>query len=62
VPKPNFDFTAGEAFADVFSNYQTFLAVAQAFEDTGVRAYEGQAGNSQSNGNILTVALQIPSV
>jgi len=62
VPKPNFDFTAGGAFADVFSNYQTFLAVAQAFEDTGVRAYKGQAGNLQSNGKILTVALQIHSV
>jgi rubrerythrin len=61
-PKPTFDFTAGGAFADVFSNYKTFLAVAQAFEDTGVRAYKGQAGNLISNGKILTVALQIHSV
>ncbi|MGI8656081.1 MAG: ferritin-like domain-containing protein [Pyrinomonadaceae bacterium] len=62
APKPTFDFTAGGAFADVFSNYQTFLAVSQAFEDTGVRAYKGQAGNLQSNAKILTVALQIHSV
>jgi len=62
VAKPNFDFTAGGAFADVFRNYQTFLAVAQAFEDTGVRAYKGQAGNLKSNDKILTVALQIHSV
>ena len=62
VAKPNFDFTAGGAFADVFSNYQTFLAVSQAFEDTGVRAYKGQAGNLKSNDKILTVALQIHSV
>ncbi len=39
VAKPTFDFTAGGQFADVFRNYQTFLALAQAFEDTGVRAY-----------------------
>jgi len=43
ISKPNFDFTAKGAFPDVFSNYKTFLAVSQAFEDTGVRAYKGQA-------------------
>lgn len=62
VAKPNFDFTAGGAFADVFRNYQTFLAVSQAFEDTGVRAYKGQAGNLKSNDLILTTALRIHSV
>ena len=62
APKPTFDFTAGGAFADVFRNYQTFLAVSQAFEDTGVRAYKGQAGNLKDNAKILTTALQIHSV
>ncbi len=62
APKPNFDFTAGGAFGDVFRNYQTFLAVSQAFEDTGVRAYKGQAGNLKDNAKILTTALQIHSV
>ena len=62
VSKPRFDFTAGGAFGDVFRNYQTFLAVSQALEDTGVRAYKGQAGNLQKNAKILTVALQIHSV
>lgn len=62
VKKPNFDFTAGGKFADVFSNYQTFLALSQAFEDTGVRAYKGQAANLKSNDKILTTALQIHSV
>jgi len=62
VAKPTFDFTAGGAFADVFRNYQTFLAVSQAFEDTGVRAYKGQAGNLKGNAKILTAALQIHSV
>ena len=62
IDKPEFDFTAGGAFADVFTNQATFLAVAQAFEDTGVRAYKGQAANLQSNGDVLTAALQIHSV
>ena len=57
----NFDFTAGGAFADVFSNYQTFLKVALAFEDTGVRAYKGQATVLKKNA-VLTTALQIHSV
>ncbi len=62
VTSPSFDFTAGGTFADVFSNPQTFLAVAQAFEDTGVRAYKGQAGNLLGTGDVLTAALQIHSV
>lgn len=62
VAKPNFDFTAGGTFADVFTNYQTFLALSQAFEDTGVRAYKGQATNLMANGQILQTALQIHSV
>ena len=57
-----FDFTAKNTFADVFSNYDTFLAVAQTFEDTGVRAYKGQAGNLMANNDILTAALNIHSV
>jgi len=57
-----FDFTAGGAFADVFSNYGLLLAVAQTFEDTGVRAYKGQAPNLISNNTYLTAALQIHSV
>lgn len=62
VAKPTFDFTAGGLFPDVFTNYQTFIALAQAFEDTGVRAYKGQAGNLISTPDLLTAALQIHSV
>ena len=62
VSKPTFDFTAGGAFAAVFSDYDTFLALAQAFEDTGVRAYKGQAGLLKGNQVVLTAALQIHSV
>jgi rubrerythrin len=62
VSKPGFDFTAGGAFGDVFSNYDTFLALAQVFEDTGVRAYKGQAGGLISNKDVLTAALNIHSV
>jgi hypothetical protein len=49
-------------FATVFSNYDIFLAVAQAFEDTGVRAYKGQAGFLKGNQVVLTAALNIHSV
>jgi hypothetical protein len=67
VARPTFDFTAGNGsgtgpFAGVFTNRTTFLAVAQAFEDTGVRAYKGQAGNLMSNKTVLEAALQIHSV
>ncbi|MFY1045103.1 ferritin-like domain-containing protein [Chryseobacterium sp. GP-SGM7] len=59
--KPNFDFSAGGNFTP-FTNYQQFLILAQAFEDTGVRAYKGQAGNVMSNKAVLQAALQIHSV
>lgn len=62
VAKPDFDFTAGGTFSDVFSNPTTFLALAQAFEDTGVRAYKGQAGNLLGEDDILQAALAIHSV
>lgn len=57
-----FDYTAKGTFPTVFTNYQIFLAVAQAFEDTGVRAYKGQAGNLISTPGVLQTALQIHSV
>ena len=56
-----YDFTAGGKFP-VYTSYATFLTVSQTFEDTGVRAYKGQAGNLQSDANTLTAALQIHSV
>lgn len=59
--KPEFDFTAGGLF-NTFEDYQVYLILSQAFEDTGVRAYKGQAGNLIGNDAILTVALQIHSV
>ena len=62
VPKPMFDFTAGNTFPTVFSDYDTFLAVSQTLEDTGVRAYKGQAGNLISSNEVLTAALRIHSV
>jgi hypothetical protein len=60
--KPTFDFTAGGAFPDPFSDYATFQALSQGLEDTGVRAYKGQAGALIANDDILTTALQIHSV
>jgi hypothetical protein len=57
-----FDFTANGAYASVFTSYSTFLSLAQAFEDTGVRAYKGQVSALQSDNDTLTAALQIHSV
>lgn len=67
VAEPTFDFTAGNGsgagpFTGVFSNYSLFLAVAQTFEDTGVRAYKGAAADLISNNDVLTAALNIHSV
>ena len=64
VAKPNFDFTAKGTFPDPFlpTNYAVFLALAQAFEDTGVRAYKGQAPYLMSNKTVLGAALNIHSV
>lgn len=66
-PKPTFDFTAGNGsgagpYANVFTNYETFKAVAQAFEDTGVRAFKGQAPALLPYDDVLTAALSIHSV
>lgn len=63
----SFDFTGGNGsgtgpFAVAFTNYGAMLAVAQAFEDTGVRAYKGQAPRLINNNDVLQAALQIHSV
>jgi len=68
LPKPNFDFTGSKsgakaaAFPDVFTNFSTFLKVAQLLEDTGVRAYKGQAGLLMADNDVLEAALQIHAV
>lgn len=64
VPKPTFDFTGapGGLNLDPFENYDTFLALSQGFEDTGVRAYKGQAGALANDNALLEYALQIHSV
>jgi hypothetical protein len=62
VASPKFDLTAKGTFADVLTNYNTYLAVAETFEDTGVRAYKGQAGFLLGNQVVLTAALQIHAV
>ncbi|MBC7949158.1 MAG: ferritin-like domain-containing protein [Chitinophagaceae bacterium] len=69
VAEPVFDFSAGNGtgtgpFAGVFTNYPLFLAVAQTFEDTGVRAYKGQAADPDlmANNDVLQYALRIHSV
>ena len=58
--RSDFDFTAGGTF-DPFNNYATFLTLSQGFEDTGVRAYKGQAPAIMGT-PYLTAALQIHSL
>jgi hypothetical protein len=55
-----FDFTAGGRFNP--TNAGQYLALAQSFEDTGVRAYKGAAPLIMSNKTVLTAALNIHSV
>ena len=60
--KATYDFTAMGTFPTVFTNYVTFLAVAQVLEDTGVRAYKGRAGELLGQKVFLTAALGIHAV
>lgn len=67
VKEPMFDFSAGKGsgngpFKTVFQSLDLFLAVAQTFEDTGIRAYKGRAAEIVGGGAYLTAALQIHSV
>jgi hypothetical protein len=67
IDKPTFDFSAGNGsgegpFKEVFNDLGLFFAVAQTFEDTGVRAYKGRAADLKGTGAVLTAALQIHSV
>jgi hypothetical protein len=64
----SFDFSGNRGagapgpFARATTELQFLLAVAQGAEDTGVRAYKGQAGNLLSNRAVLEAALRIHSV
>lgn len=63
----SFDFTGARGagngpFARATTELQFLLLAAQAVEDTGVRAYKGQAGNLMSNDAVLEAALRIHSV
>jgi len=59
-PKPAFDFTAGGSFSP-WTKFDDFVFLSHAFEDTGVRAYKGQAGKLINDDAILEAALQIHS-
>ena len=62
IERPALDLTAGGKYADALTNFDTYLTLSQTFEDLGVAAYKGQAGNLMANDDILTAALQIHSV
>jgi len=55
-----FDFTARGRFVSTEPN--TYLALAQSFEDLGVRAYKGAAPLLMGNKTVLTAALSIHGV
>jgi len=63
----SFDFTGARGagngpFAQATTDLAFLLLTAQGAEDTGVRAYKGQAPNLQSNPAVLEAALRIHSV
>lgn len=71
IPDPGratFDYTGARGgeraplFPTVFSDFGTFITVAQSFVDTGVRAYKGGAPVLMPNKDILETALNIHSV
>jgi rubrerythrin len=65
IAKPAFDFTAkGNVAGFNFgaTQYETFKVLAMAFEDTGVRAYKGQAPRLINDKAALNAALSIHSV
>lgn len=71
VPMPaesDFDYTGAQGgsraplFGDILTNAATVLKVAQALEDTGVRAYKGGATDLMTNKTVLEAALNIHSV
>lgn len=62
IERPALDLTAGGKYADALTNFDTYLTLSQTFEDLGVAAYKGQAGNLIENDGILQAALQIHSV
>jgi hypothetical protein len=57
-----FDYTAKGTFPTALTNAGVYLALAQSFEDTGVRAYKGAAPLVMTNKTVLTAALNIHSV
>ncbi len=67
LSEASFDFTGARGagngpFAKATTDLAFLLEVAQGAEDTGVRAYKGQAANLMPNPTILEAALRIHSV
>ncbi len=56
-----YDFEMNSTYTP-FSDYRTFLILAQVFEDTGVHALQGQIPTLLGNNEVLTQAFQIMEV
>lgn len=64
---PAYDFTGGRGggqgpFNGIFSNYSTFLVLAQVFEDTSVRVMKGQFYRFVNNAFIFNMVINMHSV
>ncbi len=65
--KPTYDFTGGAGtpsgeFGAAFTDYKTFLELAQLIEDTTVRAYGGQMPYLIPDNDLITFVMRIHSV
>lgn len=66
--RPNYDFTGSKGgaraalFADVFSNTDAMLSLAQALEDLSARAYTGLVPLLQANNDLLDVGVRMLAV
>lgn len=67
ISEPAFDYSGGNGlgtgpYADVFLNYARFLSLAQTFEETTIRAYQGVLPLLMDDPSITGSCLQVHSV
>jgi hypothetical protein len=62
VTSKTYDFTGKGEFTAPFTNYRSFLQIAQGIEDVGLRATKGVAGELAGQSVYLTAALNMHAV